>query len=266
MRLNRLMAFVVGLFSFLVLFSSVVNAAPDRAGAAEFRERALLSQKNGDYGEAYFYYTRAVLFDGTDPDLLNEAGLMAEASGKGVEAEPYYRSAIEIDPSFLPAYYNLGALFLAQKKFILAEQYLKQRVDMGSPTDQWTLRAQEMLAEVYDLCPELHEGVVRQMTSDLEKDLTRQKVIERQDMETRKLMDIEEIYNNGTTAFKDGDFWLAVSLFEEALALDPGRADVKKGLERARAQVRRQNAAAELDISVRENRPAIMDMYLNEAQ
>jgi tetratricopeptide (TPR) repeat protein len=137
---------------------------------------------------------------------------------------------------------------------------------MGSPTDQWTLRAQEMLAEVYDLCPELHEGVVRQMTGDLEKELARQKVIERQDMETRKLMDIEEIYNNGTVAFKDGDYWLAVSLFEEAIALDPGRADVKKGLERARAQVRRQNAAAELDISVRENKPAIMDMYLNEAQ
>ena len=167
---------------------------------------------------------------------------------------------------FLPAYYNLGALFLAQKKYILAEEYLKQRIEMGSPTDQWTLRAQEMIEELYDLCPELHEGVLQQMSDDLDKDLARQKIIQRQETETRKLIDIEKIYNDGTASFNNGDYWLAISLFEEALAFDPDRSDVRSALERANAQLRRQKAAAELDTSVQQYKPAIMEMYLNEAE
>jgi tetratricopeptide (TPR) repeat protein len=123
-----------------------------------------------------------------------------------------------------------------------------------------------MLEEVYDLCPELHQGEVTQMAQDFEKDLSRQKIIERQDAETRKLMDIEGSYNNGVVAYKDGDFWLAVNFFEEALAIDPDRTDVKNALERAREQMRRQNAVKELDVSVEQHRPAIMEMYLNEAE
>lgn len=266
MIINPFRAFVFSLFSLLAFVVLPAGAANDRSTANEFREKALFSQKNGDYKEAYFYYTRALVFDTTDSDLFNETGLMAEASGNGGDAESYYKSAIKIEPVFLPSYYNLGALYLAQRKYPLAAYYLKQRVDMGSPRDEWTLRAQEILEEVYDFCPELNQDMAENMTQDLEKDLERQKIIERQEMETRKLMDIEEVYNSGTSAFRDGDYWLAVRLFEETLAFDPGHADAKKALGRARAQVRRQNAAAELDMSVQQNRPAIMDMYLNESE
>lgn len=266
MNLKNLMVFIFCLFS-LFVFSSIPSlAANDLVAAKDFRQRALVSQKAGNYNEAYFYYIRAVAFDNTSADLFNETGLMAEASGRGGEAESYYRSAIEVDQGFLPAYYNLGILFLSQKKYILAEQYLKQRVARGAAADPWTLRAQERLEEVYDLCPELHQGEVAQMAQDFEKDLFRQKIIERQNVETRKLMDIEEIYHNGVISYDDGDFWLAVNLFEEVLALDPDRKDVKNALERARERMRRQNAVRELDVSVEKHKPAIMEMYLSEAE
>lgn len=254
--------------SFLLMnnnFSFAKKAPRDMAGALEFKQRAEKSQQQGQYAEALFYLMRALVFDPQDVDLLNETGLMAEATGNFRDAEYYYQEAIRNDPEYLPSYYNLGVLYVIEKKYDLAQRYFQYRVLKGNATDPWTLRAQEKLEEVYQASPTLQQERLQDIAKDFEQDFVRQRIIDRQETETRKLIDIEDLYQAGVSSFQNRDYWLAVSLFEEAHAMNPDDENVTKALGRAREQLRRQTASADLEMAIQEYRPEIMELYLNAA-
>jgi predicted TPR repeat methyltransferase len=124
------------------IYGSILEAAPDHAGALHFSgvlahqqgqseeavaliERSLeLEPDRADWHsnlgivlqdrlrleEATAAYERAIELDPNHANAHNNLGVVLRASGRAVEAEAAYRAAIRIDPDHADAHHNLGVL------------------------------------------------------------------------------------------------------------------------------------------------------------
>ena len=130
------------------VYSSILEAAPDHAGALHFSgvlahqqgqseqavaliERSLerepdradwhsnlgiVLQDRLELDEAIAAYRRAIALDPDHANAQNNLGVVLRAKGEAVEAEAAYRTAIRIDPEHSDAYNNLGVLLNGQKR------------------------------------------------------------------------------------------------------------------------------------------------------
>ena len=124
------------------IYRSVLEAAPDHAGALHFSGVLAHQQNHGDEAvalierslelepdrpdwhsnlgivlqdrlrldEATAAYERAIALDPNHANAHNNLGVVLRAQGRAVDAEAAYRAAIRIDPDHADAYNNLGVL------------------------------------------------------------------------------------------------------------------------------------------------------------
>lgn len=130
------------------IYSSILDVAPDHAGALHFSgvlahqqargeqavaliERSLeLEPDRADWhsnlgivlqdrlklDEAMVAYLRAIALDPDHVNAHSNLGVVMRAKGNVIEAEAEYRVAVRIDPEHSDAYHNLGVLLNAQKR------------------------------------------------------------------------------------------------------------------------------------------------------
>ncbi|MFA5038532.1 MAG: tetratricopeptide repeat protein [Candidatus Omnitrophota bacterium] len=134
--------------------------------AAEYRDKGLHYQKNGDMDTALMYFQKAMGLDPTLAVAYNDAGVIYEAKGWNDRAKQAYGRAIELDPTLPSPYYNMGSIFEKEGDFDKAIYYYKQRVLVGSWNDQWTIKARQSLKALGVDDPQLREDFLDQhMTS-----------------------------------------------------------------------------------------------------
>ncbi|HEY7208417.1 MAG TPA: tetratricopeptide repeat protein [Gaiellaceae bacterium] len=124
------------------IYGSILEVAPDHAGALHFSGVLAHQQERGDEAvalierslelepdradwhsnlgivlqdrlrldEAIAAYERAIALDPSHANAHNNLGVVLRAKGRAAEAEAAYRAAIRIDPDHADAHHNLGVL------------------------------------------------------------------------------------------------------------------------------------------------------------
>jgi tetratricopeptide (TPR) repeat protein len=216
-----------------VFFQNILWALTDEQAALDLRNRAFAYQQQGQFKQALFFYTRAIALDPNDPDLYNDKGLMEEYLGMKEEAKSSYLKALEQDRRYLPATTNLGMLYAKQKQYTLAVQYLKQRVELGSADDPWTLEAQAQLDQIYEEVPVLRLERLKSQAESMTADISRAKANMRRAAEKNRKIGFETAYENGLSLLKQKRYDEAIQSLEAALALEPRSLATRHALKRA---------------------------------
>jgi len=136
--------------------------------AAEYRDKGLGFQKNGDLDTALSYFQKAMELDPTLGVAYNDAGVIYEAKGWNDKAKQAYGKAIECDPTLASPYYNLGSIYEKEGDFEKAIFYFKKRVLIGEWNDQWTIKARQELKSLGVDDPDLRSDFLDQHLASIE--------------------------------------------------------------------------------------------------
>ncbi|MFH0877183.1 MAG: tetratricopeptide repeat protein [Candidatus Omnitrophota bacterium] len=136
--------------------------------AAQYRDKGLSAQKNGDLQTALVYYQKAMELDPTLAEAYNDAGVIYEARGWHDKAKAAYGKALDLDPTLSSAYYNLGSLYEREGDLEKAVFYFKKRVMVGDWNDEWTAKARQELKSLGVDDPELRENFLDSHLARLE--------------------------------------------------------------------------------------------------
>jgi Flp pilus assembly protein TadD len=242
------------------------QAGSDEDSFNEFRTKGITALNRGDSVTAFFYLSRAMIFEPENVELYNEMGMAAEKAEKPDEAEQYYKAAIEKNVLYAPAYYNLGLFYLNLKKYALAEYYLNRRVALGKGDDPWTLKASQALERLYDESPEYRQRRAKMSALALETQMAEQAMRMRQNEMQARTIQFEAACRNGLEAFNNGEYPLAEEFFYEAVTLQPDNAEVRHSLERTREQLRRQRAVEQRKAFLVANKDSLIEESMERVQ
>lgn len=177
-RMNKYTSpFSIIVFSLVLLICPFVYSqegavtAETKKMAADYRDKGLHYQKNGDMDTALMYFQKAIGLDPTLAVAYNDAGVIYEAKGWTDRAKQAYGRAIELDPTLPSPYYNMGSIYEREGDFDKAVYYYKQRVLVGDWNDEWTIKARQALQGLGVNDPNLKENYLdQQMVGELSKD------------------------------------------------------------------------------------------------
>jgi tetratricopeptide (TPR) repeat protein len=136
--------------------------------AADYRDKGLRYQKNGDADQALIYFQKAVELDPNLAIAYNDVGVIYESKGMYDRAKQAYGRAIEVDPDLPSAYYNLGSIYEKEGDFDKAIYYYKQRVIIGDWNDEWTMKARQSLKGLGVDDPSLRQNFLDEHLAGLE--------------------------------------------------------------------------------------------------
>ena len=146
---------------FIFIFASYLLAA-EKVGKEEqskfnylkkeqarfYRMQGLRLQEEGNLGSALQLYQKAAELDPACPEIYNDLGIIYEAYMQPDRAEESYLQAIMLDPELLAAYTNLALLYESRRQLEKAASYWRQRIELGSPDDPWTIKAQQRVQDI----------------------------------------------------------------------------------------------------------------------
>ncbi len=228
-------ALALGIFLLVaVLPQNTVLAQSDEKVASDFRDRGLTCQRQGNFKQALFYYSRVSVLTPSDPVPFNDMGLMQEYLGMNSEAEASYLKAIELDRKYMPAYSNLGRFYIKCGRVSSAVQYLKQRVELGRAEDPWTLEAQSQLDDIYAEVPALESARIKDQAAEMAQDIEEAKRRLMLAKERNKEVGFDVAYENGMSLLKEGHYDEAIESLESAVALNPRSISAQHDLKRAK--------------------------------
>jgi tetratricopeptide (TPR) repeat protein len=179
---------------------------------------------------------------------------MEEYLGMKDEARDSYLKALEHNRRYLPATTNLGMLYAKEKQYTLAVQYLKQRVDLGSADDPWTLEAQTQLDQIYEQVPALRSDRIKAQADSMSEDISRAKDNMRRAAEKNRKIGFETAYQSGLSLLKEKRYDEAIQSLEAALALEPRSMGVRHALKRANFDKNKAVQDAQEEIERTENK------------
>lgn len=238
-RMNKITSpFSIIVFSLFFLICPLVYSqegavtAETKKMAAEYRDKGLHYQKNGDMDTALMYFQKAIGLDPTLAVAYNDAGVVYEAKGWTDRAKQAYGRAIELDPTLPGPYYNMGSIFEREGDFDKAVYYYKQRVLIGDWNDEWTIKARQSLKGLGVNDPNLKEDYLdQQMVGALSKDdITGTPRGNDLDPKKRK-REARLRFMRGKQLYYMGQYTEALKEIGSASALDPKNKEVSKLLE-----------------------------------
>lgn len=136
--------------------------------AAEYRDKGLEAQRNGDMDTALVYYQKAMEIDPTMAIAYNDAGVIYEAKGWNDRAKQAYGKAIDLNPNLASPYYNLGSIYEKEGNLEKAIYYFKKRVLIGDWNDEWTTKARRELQSLGVSDPEVRADFLDQHLASIE--------------------------------------------------------------------------------------------------
>lgn len=206
--------------------------------AAEYRDRGLAYQKNGDMDTALGYFQKAMELDPTLAVAYNDAGVIYEAKGWNDKAKQAYGKAIEIDPTLSSPYYNLGSIYEKEGDFEKAIQYFKKRVLIGDWNDQWTIKARQELKSLGVDDPELRADFLDQHLASLEASGDINAAPKGNDLDPkRRKRDARLHLFRGKQLYYMGMYEEALIELGTAEVLDPKNKEIQKTLEEVQRKV-----------------------------
>ncbi len=143
-------------------------SAESKKLAAEYRDKGLLAQRNGDLDTALVCFQKAMELNPALAVAYNDAGVIYEAKGWDDRAKQAYGKAIDLDPTLPSPYYNLGSIYEKEGDFEKAIYYFKKRVLIGDWNDEWTMKARRELKGLGVSDPEIKADFLDQHLASLE--------------------------------------------------------------------------------------------------
>jgi len=204
--------------------SEEANLTELQKQARLYRTEGLQYQKLGNLDSAKGFYQKAMALDPSYAAPYNDLGVILEAEGLIDSAEQCYLQSLKIDPNYLSAYSNLALLYENERDLDKAAFFWSKRVEMGLPTDPWTIKASKRLQDIRAITAERpFKDMREQEIVDLMTDVSVYKSVLKKDdkalaasyMRKAKML---ETKGDGTTALK-----MAI----DAAQLDPNNKDIQ---------------------------------------
>lgn len=207
--------------------------------AAEYRNKGLAVQRDGDLDTALMYYQKSVELDPTLAIAYNDIGVVYEAKGWNDRAIQAYAKAVELDPTLSSPYYNLGVLYEKQGDLDKAAYFFKQRVLIGDWNDEWTAKARQELKSLGVGDPEIQEDYLDQHLARVAADEDLGNVEPRgNDLDPRTRKRNARLHlMRGKQLYAMGRLNEAIMELGIAVTLDPKNKEIKKTLEEVNSKV-----------------------------
>lgn len=231
-ELNKTILFIS---CFILLFSIHTFAADDlgdnkdkgltdlQLQAREYRDQGLKMQELGDLDAAMKLYQKSEQLDPAYAVVCNDLGIIYEAKGMVDRAEESYLKSINIDPSYLSAYSNLAILYEGERKLGKAAYCWKKRIDLGDPSDPWTMKARQRFEDIrLALSPRPSSEIQEREVVGLMKDVANEKYVVRHDDKAfarKKLQQAKFSYGKE-------DYATAIKEASDAQFLDPDNKEI----------------------------------------
>ena len=184
--------------------------------AKGYRKEAARLQAANDLNGALAFYKKALEFDPSDIETVNDIGVIYESLNDPVSATYMYKKTLEMNPQYLPAYTNLAFLYEAKNDTRNATYYWQKRYELGREGDYWTNIAKQHLIDL-GTYPDVHRAKMDKEASLMVQDLAYGRAEKAND----NIKDARLHYYIGTRLSSKKDYGAALKEFESALALNP---------------------------------------------
>lgn len=141
-----------------------------RKKAQKFYNQGYAAQNKGDIDSASNFYQQAVILDPSYAIVYNNLGIIYEAKGYPDKATEYYLKCLEQDSKCLSAYSNLAFIYEQKGDSQTALSYWKKRVELGSPDDAWTVKAQQRIVLLEEAAAKVKPPLVEQVEDKKEQE------------------------------------------------------------------------------------------------
>ena len=184
--------------------------------AKEYRKEAARLQSVKDLRGALSYYRKALQFDPSNIETVNDLGVVYEGLDDPISAANMYKKALEMNPKYLPAYTNLAFLYESKNDTRNASYYWQKRYEMGREGDYWTNIAKQHLINL-GTYPQVYKDRMDKEASLFVQDLA----YGRAERTENNIKDARLHFYIGTRLYSKKDYGAALKEFESALALNP---------------------------------------------
>jgi Flp pilus assembly protein TadD len=190
--------------------------------AKAYRKEAAKLQAAKDLRGALAYYKKALQFDPSNIETVNDLGVVYEGLDDPISAVAMYKQALQMNPQYLPAYTNLAFLYEAKNDTRNASYYWQKRFEMGREGDYWTSIAKQHLIDL-GTYPAVHKARMDKEASLFAQDLA----YGRAERAGENIKDARLHFYIGTRLYSKKDYGAALKEFESALALNPQDEELK---------------------------------------
>ncbi|MCX5710869.1 MAG: tetratricopeptide repeat protein [Candidatus Omnitrophica bacterium] len=217
-----------------------VNAKEEEKGYTElqktarnYREQGMSAQHIGNIQTAEQFYQKAIEIDPNYAVPYNDLGVLLEAQGQGARAEQSYLKAVQVDPNYLSAYSNLAIFYETKRDLNKAAFYWDKRAKLGDPSDPWTIKAKQRLADMnLVLSPTPVEDLREQEIVSLTKDIVNKKDI----LSKSDSAQAREHFAKAKRSYELGDYGTALKKAIDAQQLDPNNQEISNFIDEVRTR------------------------------
>lgn len=221
----------------IVLLVSFINIAWmwQKSKDQEYLKKGYAAWQEGNLNEAKTYFEKALSFKPSQVEAYNYLGVINEKFGRFSEAEEKYLTAIRLDRSYAPAYLNLGLLYWNQGDKSQAVYYLKKRIEMGTPTDEWVMKAQKALDTIQSSGGQVVDSKINSERQErlklIDEELNKVKPLEPKPVEKVKSAaketsvgspQAQAFFSQGQQLASQGRYQEAIAAYDQALRITPG--------------------------------------------
>ncbi len=193
-----------------------------RKQASGYRKQGFDAQIKGDNRTAATLYKKAVDLDPTYSIAYNDLGIVYEKLNLSFDAEEMYLKAIELDPHYLGAYTNLALLYEKKKDYEAAARLWSRRIELGEPTDAWTIKAKEHLENLAKSDKNIYKLYEERETLTIIDDV---KDVKR-DIKDSNQLAAEVYFKRGKELYEQGQYVQALRQLHRAANLDPRNKEI----------------------------------------
>ncbi|MEW6009311.1 MAG: tetratricopeptide repeat protein [Candidatus Omnitrophota bacterium] len=221
------LAFLIFLTSLIYCLSCVNSPVFSydslREQASEYRNKGFEAQIKGDNRTAATFYKKAIEIDPTYSIAYNDLGIVYEKLDLPFDAEEMYKLAIELDPHYLAAYTNLALFYEKRKDYQQAARLWSRRIELGEPTDPWTIKAKEHLENLAKTDKNIYKIYEQTETLSIIDDVKGKK----QDIKDSNQLAAEVYFQRGKELYEQGQYIQALRQLHRASNLDPRNKEIE---------------------------------------
>ncbi len=184
-----------------------------------YREEGRQLQSVGDLERAAAAYQKAITVRPGYAEAYNDLGVVLESMGKIDRAEEAYKTALRFKPDLAAAHSNLALLYEETNRVKEAANHWGARVQMGSSSDPWVIKAREKLTKYNLPIPESQEALTMKRKDEVQKAVLA-----------------------GRVHLEAGRWDKAAEQFQQALKLDPGNVNARKLLQVTEVRAQKEEA------------------------
>lgn len=174
------------------------------SSSAEYIRQADIAREDGEYGDAFRYYNKALALNPDSAEAYNGLGFVNDIRGDYDDAFRCVRKALELKPLFPEAYYTLGWIYLDLEQYEEAFNSYTKALDMKPNYPA----AQNGLGKYHEKMGDLDKAVKSfQKALDLRPEYP------------------SALYNMGNVCFTRGNYEKAIEYYNKVVDIKPNHTE-----------------------------------------